>query len=73
MATAVGGCGAIRADGPGLALLTLQLITAQENCPLSATAAAATSLARVILAQRSARQCLAIRSSLTEGNPARSG
>ena len=66
LAAAIAGYGAISADGLGLALLTAQLTTAPGKLsPLPAVAAAAASLVRVILAKRSARQCLAIRASLT--------
>src|SRR5262249_62273379 len=66
LAAAIAGSGAISADGLGLALLTAQLTTAPGKLsPLPAVAAAAASLVRVILAKRSARQCLAIRASLT--------
>ena len=66
MAAAIAGYGAISADGLGLVLLTAQLTTAPGKLsPLPAVAAAAASLVRVILAKRSARQCLAIRASLT--------
>jgi hypothetical protein len=65
-AAAVAGFGAVSADGLGLALLTAQLATAPGKLsPVPAAAAAAASLARIMLARRAARHCLAIRASLT--------
>lgn len=65
-AAAVAAFGAIGADGLGLMLLAAQLTTGLEDLsPIPATAAAVASLARVVLAQRAAHQCLAIRTSLT--------
>jgi len=65
-AAAVAGFGAVSADGLGLALLAAQLATAPgELSPALATTAAAASLARLLLARRAARNCLAIRASLT--------
>jgi hypothetical protein len=65
-AAAVAGFGAVTADGLGLALLAAQLATAPGKLtPVLATAAAAASLARLELAARAARHCLAIRASLT--------
>jgi hypothetical protein len=61
-AAAVAGFGAVGADALGLALLAVQLITAPAALsPLPATAAAAASLIRLLLARRAARRCLAIR------------
>jgi hypothetical protein len=65
-AAAVAGFGAVGADGLGLALLAAQLATAPGKLsPVPAAAAAAASLARLMLARRAARHCLAIRASLT--------
>lgn len=65
-AAAFAGFGAVGADGLGLALLAGQLATAPGTIsPLLAAAAAAASLARLTLAGRAARRCLAIRASLT--------
>jgi hypothetical protein len=65
-AAAVAGFGAVTADGLGLALLAVQLATATGKLPPAlAGAAAAASLARLKLAGRAARRCLAIRASLT--------
>jgi hypothetical protein len=65
-AAAVAGFGAVGADGLGLALLAAQLATAPGKLsPVLAAAAAAASLARLMLAGRAARHCLAIRASLT--------
>jgi hypothetical protein len=65
-AAAVAGYGAVSADGLGLALLAAQLATVPGKLsPLPATAAAAASLARLLLARRAARRCLALRASLT--------
>ena len=65
-AAAVAGFGAVSADGLGLALLAVQLAIAPGRLSLfPAAAAAAASLARMMLARRAARQCLAIRASLT--------
>ena len=64
-AAAVAGFSAVGADGLGLALLAAQLATAQGRLsPLLAVAAAAASLARLMLARRAARQCLASRANL---------
>jgi hypothetical protein len=66
MAAAVAGFGAVSADGLGLALLAVQLATAPgQLSPVLAGTAAAASLARMMLARRAARGCLAIRASLT--------
>jgi hypothetical protein len=65
-AAAVAGFGAVSADGLGLALLATQLAVAPGRLsPIPVAAAAAASLARMMLARRAARQCLAIRASLT--------
>jgi hypothetical protein len=65
-AAAVAGFGAVSADGLGLALLAAQLATAPGRLsPVLAGTAAAASLARLMLARRAARRCLAIRASLT--------
>jgi hypothetical protein len=65
-AAAVAGFGAVSADGLGLALLAAQLATAPGKLsPVLAAATAAASLARLMLARRAARHCLAIRASLT--------
>ena len=66
MAAAVAGFGAVSADGLGLALLAAQLTVAPGRLsPAPAAAAAVASLARMMLARRAARRCLAIRASLT--------
>jgi hypothetical protein len=66
MAAAVAGFGAVSADGLGLALLAAELAVAPGRLsPVPAAAAAAASLIRMMLARRAARQCLAIRASLT--------
>jgi len=65
-AAAVAGFGAVGADGLGLLLLATQLATTSGKLsPIPAAAAAAASLARLTLARRAARRCLAIRASLT--------
>jgi hypothetical protein len=65
-AAAVAGFGAVSADGLGLALLAAQLATVPGKLsPVPAAAAAAASLARLILARRAAHHCLALRTSLT--------
>ena len=65
-AAAVAGFGAVSADGLGLALLAAQLATAPGRLsPVLAAAAAAASFARLMLARRAARRCLALRASLT--------
>ncbi len=65
-AAAVAGFGAVSADGLGLALLAAELAVAPGRlAPVPAAAAAAASLVRMMLARRAARQCLAIRASLT--------
>lgn len=65
LAAAVAGFGAVAADGLGLALLAAQLMTAPGRLsPALAAAAATASLARLLLAKRAARNCLAIRASL---------
>jgi hypothetical protein len=65
-AAAVAGFGAVGADGLGLLLLATQLATTSGKLsPVPAAAAVAASLARMTLARRAARRCLAIRASLT--------
>jgi hypothetical protein len=65
-AAAVAGFGAVGADGLGLALLAGQMAMAPGRLsPVLAAAAATASLARLTLAGRAARRCLAIRASLT--------
>ena len=65
MAAAVAGFGAMGADGLGLALLAAQLATAPGKLsPVLAAAAAAASVARLLLAGRAARRCLAFRATL---------
>lgn len=65
-AAAVAGFSAVGADGLGLALLAAQLATAPGRLsPVLASVAAAASLARLMLARRAARNCLATRASLT--------
>lgn len=64
-AAAAAGFGAVGADGMGLMLLVMQLVTAPAHVPpVLASAAAATSVVRLVLARRAARRCLAIRSDL---------
>jgi hypothetical protein len=66
MAAAVAGFGAVSADALGLALLAAQLAIAPGKLsPVLAGAAAAASLARMMLARRAAHRCLAIRARLT--------
>jgi hypothetical protein len=65
-AAAVAGFGAVGADGLGLVLLAAQLATAPGKLsPVPAAAAAAAGLARLTLAGRAARRCLASRATLT--------
>ncbi len=65
-AAAVAGYGAVSADGLGLALLAAELATVPGKLSLlPAAAAAAASIARMLLARRAARHCLALRASLT--------
>jgi hypothetical protein len=65
-AAAVAGFGAVGADGLGLVLLAAQLASAPGKLsPVPAAVAAAASLARLLLAGRAARRCLATRASLT--------
>ena len=65
MAAAVAGFGAMGADGLGLALLAAQLATAPGRLsPALAAAAAVASVARLLLAGRAARRCLALRATL---------
>ena len=64
-AAAVAGFGAMGADGLGLALLAAQLATGPGRLsPVLAAAAATASLARLLLAGRAARHCLAMRTAL---------
>jgi hypothetical protein len=64
-AAAVAGYGAVCADGLGLALLAAGLATIPGKLALlPAAAAAAASLARLLLASRAVRQCLTLRASL---------
>lgn len=64
-AAAVAAFGALGADGLGLLLLAVQLVTGLERLsPIPATVAAAASVARLLLAKRAAGHCLAIRTSL---------
>lgn len=64
-AAAVAGFGAVSADSLGLVLLAVQLAAAPGKLsPVPAIAAAAASVARLLLARRAARQCLALRASL---------
>jgi HAAS len=63
---AVAGYSAVSADGLGLILLAAELATVPGKLsPLPAAAAAAASIARMLLARRAARHCLVIRASLT--------
>jgi hypothetical protein len=62
LAAAVAACGAVGADGLGLALLAAELAVTQGKLPLlPAAAAAAASAARLLLARRAASRCLAMR------------
>jgi hypothetical protein len=64
-AAVVAGFGAVSADSLGLVLLAVQLAAAPGKLsPVPAIAAAAASVARLLLARRAARQCLALRASL---------
>ncbi len=64
-ASAIAGFGAIGADGLGLAFLAAQLVVAPGRLsPALACAAAAASLARVLMARRAASHCLALRAAL---------
>ena len=65
-AAAIAGFAAIGADGLGLALLAAQLDLAPGRLsPVPACAAAVASLARILLARRAARHCLALRATLS--------
>jgi hypothetical protein len=65
-AAAVAGFGAVGADGLGLLLLAAELALAPGRlAPLPAGAAAAASLARLLLARRAATSCLALRAALS--------
>jgi hypothetical protein len=64
-AAAAAGFGAVSADSLGLVLLAVQLAAAPGKLsPVPAIAAAAASVARLLLARRAACQCLALRASL---------
>jgi hypothetical protein len=64
-AAAVAGCGAVCADGLGLALLAAALATVPGKLSLlPAAAAAVASLARLLFAGRAARRCLTLRAGL---------
>jgi hypothetical protein len=64
-AAAVAGLGAVGADVLGLTLLAAQLATVPGKLsPVLAAAAAAASLARLMLAGRAARRCLVLRAGL---------
>ena len=64
-AAAIAGFGAMGADGLGLALLAAQIGTVPGTIsPVLAAAAAAASLARLLLAGHAARSCLAARAGL---------
>lgn len=64
-AAVVAGFGAISADSLGLVLLAVQLAAAPGRLSLvPAIAAAAASVARLLLARRTVRQCLALRAGL---------
>jgi hypothetical protein len=66
-AAAVAGFGAVGADALGLALLGVQLATAAGKLsPVPAAAAATASIVRLMLAQRAARRCLAMRAGLRD-------
>jgi HAAS len=66
LAAAIAGFGAVGADGLGLMLLAAELAAAPGRLsPLPAAAAAAASVARLLIAKRAAYRCLAIRASLT--------
>jgi hypothetical protein len=65
-AVAVAGYAAVGADRLGLVLLATEVATVLEKLSLLlAAAAAAGSLARMLLAKRAAGHCLALRASLT--------
>lgn len=62
---AIAGFGAVGADALGILLLVAELASAPGRLsPLLATAAAAASVARLLLARRAAFSCLAMRASL---------
>ena len=75
-AAAVAGLGAVGADALGLMVLAAQLATVPGRLsPVLAAAAAAASLARLMLAGRAARRCLVMRAALAPAGrpvPARS-
>jgi hypothetical protein len=65
LAGAITGFGAVAADGLGLVFLAAELAAGHGNIALlPASAAAAASLARLLVASRSARRCLAMRARL---------
>jgi hypothetical protein len=64
-AAVIASFGAVGADGVGLALLAAELAIAPGRvCVLLASAAAAASVARIVLARGAARQCLTLRAVL---------
>lgn len=66
LAAAIAGFGAVGADGLGLVLLAAELAAVPGKVsPLPAAAATAGSVARLLIASRAARRCLAMRASLT--------
>lgn len=66
LAAAIAGFGAVGADGLGLVLLAAELAALPGKVSaLPAAAAAAASLARLLIASRAACRCLALRASLT--------
>ncbi len=66
LAAAIAGFGAVGADGLGLVLLAAELAAAPGRLsPLPAAAAAAASVARLLIAKRAAYRCLAMRVGLT--------
>ena len=66
LAAAIAGFGAVGADGLGLVLLAAELAAVPGKVSLlPAAAAAAASLARLLIASRAACRCLAMRASLT--------
>ena len=66
LAAAAAGFGAMSADGVGLLLLAAELAAAPGRLsPLPAAAAAAASVARLLIARRAVYRCLAMRASLS--------
>ncbi len=66
LAAAIAGFGAVGADGLGILLLAAELAAVPGKVsPLPAAAAAAASLARLLIARRAACRCLAMRAGLT--------